>query len=179
MVLLTSYQTKMKISSTLEEILAKKSLSKITVSELMLKSQMSRQTFYRYFLDIDDVVFWLYNEHAKKPVQTFDDSHSFCEGICSMAVIIKEHAPLYINAVKKCGPISFETMFFNVMVSHTRAFFGESHINDNLNFVILQFWYGATYSLIEWVRGGMKRAPELLAEYMYSGMPEIMKKFYY
>ncbi len=50
--------TKQRIVEALRQLMQKKPLNKITVSDLMDLTQMRRQSFYYHFQCIDDVVYW-------------------------------------------------------------------------------------------------------------------------
>lgn len=172
------YQAQVRIGKALEKLLEKKPLSKITVVELMRQLNMSRQTFYRNFLDVDEVVYWLYKEHAKKAVEEFYKTKDYRKTIASTAVFMKEHANFYHNVINMDGPNAFKNQFFNAMVEYTRGYIGHSNIDDKMDYAIRLYWYGATFSLLEWVRNGMTIPPDLLAEYFYTGMPQIIRQFY-
>ena len=48
------------LASTLKELMEEKSLSKITINDLTQSCGVSRQTFYNNFIDIYDLVEWIY-----------------------------------------------------------------------------------------------------------------------
>lgn len=174
----SSHQTKVKIATVLEGLLEKRSLKKITVTELMRQAQMSRQTFYRHFLDIDEVVYWIYTEHAKFTVQAFYEHRNFRLCILKTAQWMQAHSSLYYNAAKMSGPTAFGAQFFTAMIKYTVDYIGQSHMTEELELVIQLYWYGATHVLIEWAKDGMGMSPECIAEYMFSGMPDLLRKYY-
>lgn len=49
-------KTRQKIRLTLIELLSEKRLGEITVSELSLRAEINRKTFYRHYSDIGEVV---------------------------------------------------------------------------------------------------------------------------
>ena len=54
--------TKQKIAACLRQLMQKKPLYRITVSDLMDYAQMRRQSFYYHFQSIYDVVYWYCNQ---------------------------------------------------------------------------------------------------------------------
>lgn len=58
----TSQNTKKMLAETLKSLLQKKSLSKITVSEIVNACQINRKTFYYHFTDIYDLLEWYLNQ---------------------------------------------------------------------------------------------------------------------
>lgn len=51
--------TKQKIALALRQLLQERPLRKITVQDLMERTQMTRQSFYYHFQDIQDVLTWI------------------------------------------------------------------------------------------------------------------------
>jgi len=68
----TSQNTKRMLVDTFLELLQKKSLSKITVSEIVNTCQVNRKTFYYHFVDIYDLLEWHLNEKVQETLDTFD-----------------------------------------------------------------------------------------------------------
>ncbi len=67
-----SQNTKRMLVDTFLELLKKKSLSKITVSEIVNTCQINRKTFYYHFVDIYDLLEWHLNEKVQETLDTFD-----------------------------------------------------------------------------------------------------------
>lgn len=55
---ITSQNTKRMLANTLIALMSKKSLSKITVSEIVKECQINRKTFYYHFEDIYELLEW-------------------------------------------------------------------------------------------------------------------------
>lgn len=62
----TSQNTKKMLAETLKSLMQKKSLSKITVSEIVNACQINRKTFYYHFTDIYDLFEW----HLDQEIET-------------------------------------------------------------------------------------------------------------
>ena len=61
-----SQTTKRALAASLEKLLAKKPLDKITVIDIVEDCEVNRQTFYYHFRDIYDLLEWtLLNETSK------------------------------------------------------------------------------------------------------------------
>lgn len=67
-----SYQTKEKLAHALKECMQKKSLSQITVSELIDICNINRKTFYYHFEDIYSLLKWMFEQEAIDIVRHFD-----------------------------------------------------------------------------------------------------------
>lgn len=62
--------TKKKIASALRELSADRSLSRITVQNVMDAANMKRQSFYYHFKDIYDVLHWIYRQEIIAPLSS-------------------------------------------------------------------------------------------------------------
>lgn len=60
--------TKHRIASALRDLMNERPLRKITVQDLMERSQMKRQSFYYHFRDIWDVVEWICHQQLAAPL---------------------------------------------------------------------------------------------------------------
>jgi len=59
-------ETKNKIAETVRELIQTKSMSKITVQDVMQRADMTRQSFYYHFQDIYDVLEWDVTQQLKR-----------------------------------------------------------------------------------------------------------------
>jgi Transcriptional regulator len=73
MKLIEKHDTRYIIADALESAMQTKPLFKISISDIMNKSNLSRQTFYRYFIDIYDLVNWLHSERNKLSFSIFEE----------------------------------------------------------------------------------------------------------
>ena len=69
---INSQNTKTLLSEALISLLKKKSISKITVSELVNLCDINRKTFYYHFTDIYDLLEWYLNNEIQKVLDTAD-----------------------------------------------------------------------------------------------------------
>ncbi len=74
---ITSQNTKKMLAETLKSLLQKKSLSKITVSEIVNTCQINRKTFYYHFTDIYDLLEWYLNQEILGIIKNFHLPNDF------------------------------------------------------------------------------------------------------
>lgn len=72
--------TKIRIVDALRELMLERSLRKITVQDIMERTNMKRQSFYYHFKDVYDVLEWEINRRLGERLQ-YDPSQS-CETWC-------------------------------------------------------------------------------------------------
>lgn len=68
----TSLQTKKMLSAELKALMEKKTLSKITISEIVTNCGVNRKTFYYHFTDIQELLKWTLEQEAVEIVKKFD-----------------------------------------------------------------------------------------------------------
>ena len=65
--------TKQRIAAALRQLMQERPLRKITVQDLMERTQMKRQSFYYHFQDIRDVLVWICTQQLMLPMQARTD----------------------------------------------------------------------------------------------------------
>lgn len=74
---INSQNTKMMLAKTLLSLLEKKSISKITVSEIVNLCEINRKTFYYHFQDVYDLLEWHLDCEVEKVIDTIDPLSDF------------------------------------------------------------------------------------------------------
>ena len=57
-------ETKYIFAQAIKELIKNRPLDKITVTDIVIKAGMTRQTFYRYFMDKYDLVNWYFENFS-------------------------------------------------------------------------------------------------------------------
>ena len=70
-------QTKKALAASLKKQMEKKSLSKITVSEIAADCNVNRKTFYYHFKDIYDLLQWMLEQEAIEVVKDYEEAVAF------------------------------------------------------------------------------------------------------
>ena len=68
----TTLNTKKMLSASLKHCMEKKSLSKITVTDIVTDCGLNRKTFYYHFQDVPDLLKWTLEQEAVDVVKQFD-----------------------------------------------------------------------------------------------------------
>lgn len=176
-----SHVTKMKLADALEQILQNSSISKITVSDIVNVSGVSRQTFYNNFIDIYDLVYWTHVVRTKEAVDTFWENEDFCQSFEMSTTIMKEHKNFYQQIIRKEGVNSFQRLFAqqNIELSKVRIKnVSDKKIDKKIEFVLELYWYGTAQMLVNWIENGMKEKPKELAKLFYEGLPLSLRQYW-
>lgn len=87
---ITSLNTKKTLAASLKKAMEKKSLSKITVSEIITDCGVNRKTFYYHFQDIYALLKWMLEEEAIEVVKQFDLLVDYREAILFVLDYVKK-----------------------------------------------------------------------------------------
>lgn len=91
----TSQMTKQAFASSLKKKLKTKSLSKISVTELVEDCHLNRKTFYYHFNDIDDLIKWIIEQELSQLLSTFDENNQIKDIIYIVINYVKQNYDFY------------------------------------------------------------------------------------
>lgn len=92
-----SLTTKRALADSLKRLLAKRSLDKITVKDIVENCGVNRQTFYYYFHDIYDLMEWTFRNKAEELLNGGTDYNDWLSGVKSLMEYLKEDRALVLN----------------------------------------------------------------------------------
>lgn len=106
-------KTKKKIASSLMNLVEKKPIDKITITDITVNCDISRQVFYRYFLDKKDLINWIYEEDCGSVIYTGEEKFSIKSWLNYIIDILAEKKNFYIHAIKDDSSKTFENLILN------------------------------------------------------------------
>ena len=157
----SALKTKYKLANALKELVGREPLDKITVKQIVEGCGVSRQTFYRCFLDKYDLVNWIFYSEFINEVQADDyqNAWEFLEDIC--AYFYRERV-FYRNAMNIYGQNSFREYFSEVMEPFIQSFLTMVLHNENDSEFSQIFLTDAFLaSLVRWLSHSDTMPPEL------------------
>lgn len=106
-------KTKKKIASSLMNLVEKKPIDKITITDITVNCDISRQVFYRYFLDKKDLINWIYEEDCGSVIYTGEERFSIKSWLKYIIDILAEKKNFYMHAIKDDSSETFEKLILN------------------------------------------------------------------
>ena len=170
--------TKSVIKDCLVELLQEKDLNKITVSELCERADINRATFYRYYIDIFDLLEKIEQElidHLKEMLPNYMNY--------SMKEIIKEYLKVFLDN-KKLVKIIFSNrknifflndFFIFIYENCKEKWFLNVDINDEDKNLVSIFCFNGTLGVINyWIQNDFEESVEsisgLISKICYKGL---------
>ena len=173
------------LKDTVTQLLTEKSLENISITELVRKSGVSRQSFYNNFQDKYDLVNQIFIEDANRNLLLFEKKGTVTwrDVIHASLDTMKQKRKIYTNILKYEGQNSLKNYFSDYIVDvHSRNILGRMDTLRSLSAdpgdIIRFHAHGTAWTTADWVLSGMKKDPREMADLIYTCMPEIMKKAY-
>ena len=99
----TTLNTKKMLSASLKHCMEKKSLSKITVTDIVTDCGLNRKTFYYHFQDVPDLLKWTLEQEAVDVVKQFDLLNELEEALRFAVRYIRENSHMINCAYDSIG----------------------------------------------------------------------------
>lgn len=99
----TTLNTKKMLSASLKHCMEKKSLSKITVTDIVTDCGLNRKTFYYHFQDVPDLLKWTLEQEAVDVVKQFDLLNELEEALRFAVRCIRENSHMINCAYDSIG----------------------------------------------------------------------------
>ncbi len=179
-------RTKSLLADTLQEMLILLPLSKIRVTDICLKADVSKQVFYYHFKDKYDLAAWIFDQDYR---EIYGDR-------------MFEHAPFETLAdALKAKTLEMTTRlwrkreFYNRLFSehsqnsiydymHERSMdelydiarfrLGRNDLDTATVLQLKHYAYGSINIIVEWLKGGICASPKEITDYEFSVMPKFL-----
>ncbi len=149
-----------KIEKTFVDLLQKKELKEISVSDICKITGINRSTFYANFIDIYDLADKIRDKLEREFAEIFheDDLNREESGALMMFRHIKENQLFYITYFKLGYDEKHRSLIYDV--ARAEKDFGNKNIKYHIEF----FRNGINAIIKMWLNGGCVESPEEMAE---------------
>ena len=163
-----AHTTKRTLSETLKKILQEKSLDKVTVVDIVEASAINRQTFYYHFKDIYDLVEWSCIEDASQALQGKKTYDTWQEGLQQIFEAVLENKPFILNVYRSVKREQVESYLYSLTYQLIEGVVEEQSENlrvteEQKKFIADFYKYSFVGVMLDWIKRGMKEAPEEIA----------------
>ena len=175
--------TKAHIVESFNELLREYPFEKITAKMIIDRAGISKSTFYRFFLDKHDVLYYNYKNNIDRWVKK---QHCTCWRelfVCVYASSLTDHAREK-NAFAYSGDDSYFHVLYRYsyelveMVTQKNRGAGSGLTRDEKTQLSF-FCYGLVSCYADWVKGKFDYTPEEMAEQMYLAMPPVFRDLWW
>ena len=171
-------KTKYKFAEAIKSLMQYHELDKITVTDIVKVSQMTRQTFYRYFKDKYDLVNWYFEELAKKSFKQMDQGLTLKEGLTKKFQFIEEELVFFKQAFKSNDYNSLVQydyqciyLFYKEMISKRNL-----ELTPELDFLLQMYCHGSIDMTIQWINLGRPISIDQMTGLLIEAIPTRLKE---
>lgn len=163
--------SKMIIQVNFVSLLKQKPINKITVKELCEMADINRATFYKYYMDIYDLMDKIEEEILKELQDTMRDS--ILDGIGRTLVKLlekmKENGSLYITLFSENGDTKFPLKIFQMCYAEFSTYISNQFPDLSQTqqaWIYVYTAQGSSGILNYWINDGMAESPEEVAKFI-------------
>lgn len=168
---ITTMRTKSVLSSSLKKMMKKKSLSKITVTDIIADCQVNRKTFYYHFQDVYDLLDWTLKQETALVIQQFDLAIEYNEAILYVMEYM-ENNEYIINCISdSMGLDAIRTFLYNDFVDLVSSIIDSAEIkhdkrldDDYKKFLCLFYSSAISFILFDWFKSKRREDKTVVCE---------------
>lgn len=172
------------VKKCLLQMLSEKKLNEITVSELCKKAELTRGTFYNHFYDVYDVYESIEEEFLSAlysrldKIKAYDFDNAFFKEIIKF---LSQNRDFIMVIIANLGKSSLVKNMIAYACRKYMTEFGEHYPELDKNLIKTVFTFninGALGLLVEWMKDGMKKSPDIVADEISRFHEIILKGFF-
>lgn len=165
--------TKMVLKQTLMKMLQDKPLKKISTSELCRQADISRNTFYTYYRDPEELLQMLMDSFSQKLYETVlnqlevPDILNSAKSVCDL---VKQEPELSKWLLTHLQNSKFVQKTIDVAKERTLAYYRKlnpSLSDRDYDYLFSYMAYGTLHLLLSWVENGLIESTENVAQRIY------------
>ncbi|MDO5521573.1 MAG: TetR/AcrR family transcriptional regulator C-terminal domain-containing protein [bacterium] len=166
--------SKIQFVNALEELLYKKTLDEISVSELVNRTNISRRTFYRHFTDKYDLASWYFEQFYEATFGQIVKGATWEEALLKYLDIYEEKKMVLLHAYDSQDINGLRNYDIMLTVKTYETYLENKGVDikdEKIRFAIDIASIGGTDMIIEWLKNGMKMKKEKLVELLKRTLP--------
>lgn len=164
-------------------LMSEKKIQKITIIDIVNSSKLSRQTFYRYFRGIDDLIYYI---HTKNVSISYDFmlKDKYITLSESLYLDLMMENKFFYNQIITFEGFNYFTKTYiqktkeNLLDYPFKKFKNQILQDKNLSFSLEFYVYGSCISIFNWLKSSEPCSAEELANYITNSMPYNLKELY-
>lgn len=169
-----SDKIKYKLAASIGERMKTTPVDKITVKEIAEGCGVTRQTFYRNFLDKYDLINWYFDKLVLQSFEQIGVGNTVGESLSQKFAFILNEKAFFTEAFRSDDYNSVKEHDFELILQFYKSLIGRKTsrpLGDDLEFLLEMYCRGSVYMTEKWVLGGMKASPEEMSRKLVEAMP--------
>ena len=148
--------TKNALAESLKKILIKKSITKITIEEIVNLTGVNRQTFYYHFDDIYDLVKWIYKNDIFLEIRE-NNNYDNWEDLFELLLDSVANNKIFIS--KTYNLSSLNKFIYDLLYNQINNFIIVNNISSDkkeIEFISKFYSYAIIGIIYDWIKNNMK-----------------------
>lgn len=164
-----SQVTKRALEQSLKNLLLKKPLTKITVSDIADDCGINRMTFYYHFKDIYDLVEWSCLEDAKRALDEKKTYDTWQQGLLQIFEAVQQNKPFILN-VYRCVHREQVEKYLQPLVDELLIGVIEEKASsmtvrdEDKQFIAQAYGYMFIGLMLDWIKDNMREDPRQIVD---------------
>ncbi len=174
-------QTKYRLARAVKECMQTTPVDSITVRQIADCCGVSRQTFYRNFLDKYDLINWYFDKLLLESFEHMGSGKTVTEGLIRKFKFIQKERIFFAGAFRSDDHNSLkEHDFTHILQFYTELICQKTGraMDEEMGFILEMYCYSSVYMTVKWVLTGMKETPERMADLLTQAMPGKLEKLF-
>ena len=164
-----SQVTKRALEQSLKNLLLKKPLTKITISDIAEDCGINRMTFYYHFKDIYDLVEWSCLEDARRALDEKKTHDTWQQGLLQIFEAVQENKPFILNVYRCVHREQVEKYLTPLVDDLLLGVIQEESVgmavrDEDKQFIAQIYSYILIGVMLDWIKDDMREEPSLLVE---------------
>lgn len=169
-----SEKTKYKLAASIKECMRSEPVDKITVKNIVEGCGVTRQTFYRNFLDKYDLINWYFDKLVLQSFEQIGMGHTVGESLVQKFEFILNEKVFFTEAFRSDDRNSLKEHDFELILQFYTDLIARKNsrpLDEELQFLLEMYCQGSVYMTVKWVLNGMKSSPREMSAKLVEAMP--------
>ncbi|WP_438938863.1 TetR/AcrR family transcriptional regulator [Blautia luti] len=167
-------KTKYRLAQSMKECMKTTSVDNITVKQITENCGVTRQTFYRNFMDKFDLINWYFDKLLAKSFEHMGMGKTVYDALVKKFTYIQEEHIFFAAAFKYDNQNSLRQHDFELILAFYENLIREKtgrNLDETIRCILEMYCQSSIYMTVKWVLGEMECTPEGLAKILVDGMP--------
>ena len=174
-------KTKYRLAESMKECMCHTPVDAITVRQITENCGLTRQTFYRNFLDKFDLINWYFGKILDQSFEHMGRETSVYDALVRKFTYIEQEKQFFAAAFRYDEQNSLREHDFELILAFYENLIQEKtgcKMKEEMHDLLEMYCRSSVYMTVKWVLGKKMAAPEGLAELMVEAMPVKLKELF-
>ncbi len=172
---------KYKLAEAMKKCMKTTPVESITIKQITSECGVSRQSFYRNFIDKYDLINWYFDRLLEQSFNEMGKGETIREGLIKKFKYIRQERLFFTAGFKSDDQNNLKDHDFYMIFEFYCRLIREKtgHLPDHKTRKLLEMYCQASiYMTVQWLLGGMNESENELADLMIDAMPAPLTKLY-